>query len=322
MNLDALETFTKIAEVRSLSAAAKLHGLPKSSLSLKLKQLEADLGTALFLREGRGLELTDAGTELLKHAHQILAACESARSAIAEVRDDVAGTLRIGSTGEFGTAFNAQMLYAFRQHYPLVKLDLVFFSPDVLFTPDRLQSFDAIISWDETGDDGHAWQTLSTATFGLFASPDYIARVGLPLGPGDLADHRGVLYRHAVGPQSWRLQRGGEVVDLLPRSDFMSNDYWTVKYFAVAGEGIAYLPKFFTHIECERGHLVPLMPDWESDEKRIEIRLTRPKFVSRKTAAFVEFCKRYFSAGFRFQGPRYYVETVLGANGHREEPSQ
>ncbi|WP_334174522.1 LysR substrate-binding domain-containing protein [Pseudoxanthobacter sp.] len=319
MNLEALDCFVKIAEVRSLSAAAKLHGLPKSTLSLKLRQLEADLGVALFAREGRGLDLTDAGTELLRHAQTILRSCESARSAVAEASAEVAGTLRIGATGEFGTAFNAQMLYAFRQRYPLVQLDLTFFSPSVLYTPDRLQGFDVIISWDDPGDGGYQWETLAGAAFALVASPSYLARNGVPQTPEDIdRDHRGVLYRRPGGLQNWRLQNGSQTADLLPRSDFIANDYWTVKYFAVAGEGIAFLPKFFTAIECERGHLSPVLPEWESEAKVIQIRYTRPALASRKLDAFVAFCKNYFAPGFNFRGPRYYVETVLDARAGKE----
>lgn len=323
MNLDALDCFVKIADVGSLSAASKLHGLPKSTLSLKLRQLEADHGVTLFARKGRSLELTDAGHELLKHAREIFACCETAEAALSEMRDEVAGTLRIGATGEFGTAFNAQMLYAFRQKYPRVKLDLVFFSPSVLFTPDRLQSFDAIVSWDDPGGDprdgrgqnGVPAETLSSATFGLFASRDYLARAGTPQTPDALANHRGILYRAPMGLQSWRLQHNGEAVEVLPPSDFAANDYWTIKYFAVAGEGIAYLPKFFTSIECERGHLVPILPGWASEEKWIHIRFPRSHIVSKKASAFLEFCKSYFLPGFEFAGPRYYVETVLAPDG-------
>lgn len=318
MDLDALDTFAKIAEAGSLTAAAKLHGLPKSSLSLKLRQLESDLDMALFVREGRGLALTDAGIELLAHTQRILDACDGARSALAAMRDTVAGTLRIASTGEFGTAFNAQMLYAFRQLYPLVKLELVFISPTVLFAPDRLQSFDVIVSWDDPGDDGEGGERIASATFGLFASPAYLEAAGCPTHPDALQAHRGVLYRRGTGLQSWRLKRGTEIVELLPRCDFSSNDYWTVKYFAVAGEGIVYLPTFFADIECERGHLVPLMPEWQSEEKWIYIRIPQHNNASRKTRAFVDFCKDYFSPGYGFRGPRYYVETVLDAASDQE----
>src|SRR5689334_15224968 len=118
MNLEALDGFAKVVELQSLSAAAKLYGLPKSTLSLRLKQLEAELGTQLFAREGRNLALTDAGQTLHRHALEILERCETARAAVAETVNDASGTLRIGATGEFGTAFYAQMLHAFRKQHP------------------------------------------------------------------------------------------------------------------------------------------------------------------------------------------------------------
>ncbi len=322
MNLDALSAFARIAELRSLSAASKLYGEPKSTLSLRLKQLEADLGVELFVRQGRSLELTEAGQTLLTHARHILESCETARSAVTETSDGVSGTLRIGATGEFGTAFYAQMLYAFRKLHPEVQIDLVFFSPHVLYSPERVETLDAVISWDEGNEDGERGETLSTATFSLFAGKSYVERMGMPSSPDELADHRGIVFRTPAGLQSWRLQRSGEQTSILPRSDFIANDYWTVKYFAVAGEGIAYLPTFFTSIECERGHLVPLLPEWASAEKRVCIRINRPKAASRRMTAFMDACRSYFSPGFVFRGPRYYVETVLVPHQPEEEISQ
>lgn len=308
MNTDALASFVKIAELRSLSAAAKLYGLPKSTLSLRLKQLEADLNVPLFERSGRNLLLTEAGQTLLKHARQILQNCDAARAAVSEVSEDVAGTLRIGATGEFGTAFYAQMLIAFRRLYPNVEIELTFFSPNVLYAAESFDTLDAVISWDEGDGEG---ETLSTATFALFASSSYIERFGQPQQPADLADHQGIVYRTPAGLQHWRLQKGAAQESVLPRSSLIANDYWTVKYFAVAGEGIAYLPRFFTAIECERGHLMPLLDDWASAERRVSIRLTRPHAPSRKMSAFMDVCRRYFSPGFVFQGPRYYVEAIF-----------
>lgn len=316
MNTEALASFVKIAELRSLSAAAKLYGLPKSTLSLRLKQLEADLNVELFERSGRNLVLTEAGQMLLKHARQILRGCDAARAAVTELSDDVAGTLRIGATGEFGTAFYAQMLIAFRRLYPNVEIELTFFSPHVLYASDSLDMLDAVISWDEGLEEG---ETLSTATFALFASRSYLERAGTPRSPADLTDHQGIVYRTPAGLQHWRLQKGAAQESILPRSSLIANDYWTVKYFAVAGEGIAYLPRFFTAIECERGHLVPLLADWESAEKRVGIRIIRPNVPSRKMAAFMDVCRRYFSPGFVFTGPRYYVEAIHDPNRPEEE---
>lgn len=316
VNTEALASFVKIAELRSLSAAAKLYGLPKSTLSLRIKQLEADLNVALFERSGHSLLLTEAGLTLLRHARQILQNCDAARAAVTELSTDVAGTLRIGATGEFGTAFYAQMLIVFREHYPKVDIELTFFSPHMLYAADSFDMLDAVISWDEGKEDS---ETLSTASFSLFASRSYLERAGMPGSPTDLADHQGIVFRTPAGLQHWRLQKGTAQESILPRSNLIANDYWTVKYFAVAGEGIAYLPRFFTTIECERGHLVPLLADWESAEKPVSIRITRPHAASRRMAAFMDVCRRYFSPGFVFTGPRYYVEAIHDPNQPEEQ---
>lgn len=310
MNLDALDAFAKIAELKSLSSVSKVYGIAKSTLSLRLKQLETDLGTDLFARSGRSLELTEAGQTLYQHAVGILEGCETARSAVADSLEQASGVLRIGATGEFGTAFYAQVLYEFRKLYPNVQVDLVFFSPQTIYTPERLEGFDAVILWGGEGNERGVTEVLSNAAFSLFASQSYVDRMGVPKSPADLEKHRGIVFRTPAGLQPWRLQRKNEQVSVLPRSDFITNDYWTIKYFAVAGEGIAYLPAFFAEIECERGHLMPLLAEWQSDKKKVTIHITRPNATSRRMTAFMNVCRTYFSPEFQFQGPRYYVETV------------
>jgi DNA-binding transcriptional LysR family regulator len=311
MDLDALATFAKIAELKSLAAVAKLHDLPKSTMSLKLRQLESEFGLPLFSRDGRSLMLTDAGAELLRHARQILAACDHARSAVAELRDEVAGTLRVGSTGEFGTALTAQMLCSFRKAYPLVKLEVVLLPATVLLAPDGHESLDAILSWDDPGDSDELAEPLSSTTFGLYASPAFLKANGTPASIADLRKARGITYRKPIGVQSWRLKHANEVVDIVPKADLVANEYWTLKYFAVAGEGIAYLPRFFTRLECARNHLVPVMPEWQSDEKWIHLLVPRHAASSRKIKAFIAFCTAYFTPDFTVSGPAYFVENIV-----------
>ena len=106
MDFEAIDYFVKVADAQSLSRASKLFGLPKSSLSHKIRKLEDALGVALFVRDGRDMFLSDAGAEFLEHAQRIKESCEGARAAVAEVRREIAGTLTIASTGEFGTTMS------------------------------------------------------------------------------------------------------------------------------------------------------------------------------------------------------------------------
>ncbi|WP_109466721.1 LysR family transcriptional regulator [Albibacillus kandeliae] len=308
MDFQALDCFIKVAEAHSLSAAARLHDLPKSTISLKLRQLEEQLGAELFTRQGKQLELTDSGRVLLERARRILALCDDTAAAVASVQDEAAGVLRIGATGEFGTALNAQMLNAFRAAYPRIQLDLVFFSPSLFLDLSRQRAFDAVLSFDEG--DAKGAEVLTEVSHALFASPRYLAEHGMPGDTDALASHRGVLYRAPEGVQPWRLKKGKRSVEHLPPADIVANDYWTLKYFAVAGAGIVQLPEFFTELECREGHLVPVLPGWSSDARPITIRVPDPRYVAPKTRAFIGFCKDYFQPGFVFAGPRYYVEAL------------
>ncbi|MBN9669641.1 LysR family transcriptional regulator [Roseibium aggregatum] len=322
MDFQSLEAFVKIAESRSLSAAARLYDLPKSTISLRLRQLEEQIGAELFTRQGKSLELTDAGRVLLERARHILALCDDARTAVSSVQEDAAGVIKIGATGEFGTALNAQMLSAFRQTYPKIQLDLVFFSPSMFLDLSRQRTFDAVLSFNEDGRaDRHA-EVLTTVTHGLYASPHYLDAFGTPADTAALSAHRGVLYRTPDGIQSWKLKRKNRSVEVLPPGDIVANDYWTLKYFAVARAGIALLPQFFTELECQHNHLVPVLPEWRTEPRPICIRVPDQRYVAPKTRAFIDFCKTYFQPGFAFAGPRYYVEALQVPAGISSKLSQ
>ena len=230
---------------------------------------------------------------------------------MAEMRQEVAGTLRVGSTGEFGTTITSELLYAFRQQYPQVNLDVVFLSSRQPFSEVTEQALDGIFHWGEPSDVDYISRRLSVSSYGLFASPEYIARHGAPLKPDDLAGHRGLVFRQQTRLQSWYLTRDGDAeIDLLPAATCTTNDYWTIKYFAVAGEGIAYLPEFFVETERQAGLLQPVLAEWSSPKTAINLIYSRRRHVSKRFRAFVEFCIDFYRDRERTGIPRYYVEKV------------
>ena len=99
------------------SGGPRCIGCPKSTLSHKIRQLEDEFGIELFVREGISCMSDRRRSEFLRHARLIQSNCEDAATAMAEMRQEVAGTLRVGSTGEFGTTITSELLYAFRQQF-------------------------------------------------------------------------------------------------------------------------------------------------------------------------------------------------------------
>src|SRR4051794_39628152 len=99
MTLQQLTYFLAAVERGSFSAAAHSLLLSQPSLSDQIRRLEAELGVPLFVRAGRGVELTDAGRLLQPYAERMLAEAQSAVEAVREVRTLVGGTVAFGFFG-------------------------------------------------------------------------------------------------------------------------------------------------------------------------------------------------------------------------------
>ncbi len=125
MTIQQLSYFLATVENGSFSAAARTLFLTQPSVSEQVRQLEAELGIALFARAGRGLVLTEAGRRFRPEAERVLADVERARDAVAEVRDLRGGTLGFGMFGTASAFLIADLATDFRRKHPEVRLRLV-----------------------------------------------------------------------------------------------------------------------------------------------------------------------------------------------------
>lgn len=119
----ALRTFLAVARHGSVTAAAEQLHTVQSNVTARLKQLEGDLGTALFARHARGVTLTAAGTRLLAYAERVGALIDEARAA---VRDDgqARGLLRVGSMETTAAVRLPELLGEFHRRHPEVQIDV------------------------------------------------------------------------------------------------------------------------------------------------------------------------------------------------------
>jgi DNA-binding transcriptional LysR family regulator len=131
MDVPLLKAFTAVAESRSVSRAAESLHLSQPSISKRIAELERQLGTALFDRVGRNLNLTDAGHTLLPYAHQTLQHIEDGRRALSHLGDTVGGRLSIGTSHHIGLHRLPPVLRSYTQQYPDVDLDIHFMDSEV-----------------------------------------------------------------------------------------------------------------------------------------------------------------------------------------------
>ncbi len=125
MNLRQLEYFVQVAELGSFSRAARLLGLAQPALSRQVRALETDLRETLLLRNGRGVELTDAGRRLFEHAIAILQHVAHARDDMGAQRDEPVGRIVVGLPPSLGRQLTRPLIDAFRNELPRARLAIV-----------------------------------------------------------------------------------------------------------------------------------------------------------------------------------------------------
>ena len=125
MNLNQLETFVHVAEHGSFSKAALVLGVAQPALSRQVRALEVELREPLFLRHGRGVQLTETGRRLLDHCHGILHLVAQAKDDLAAHRDEPVGHIAIAMPPTLARFHTLPLIRAFRKEMPKARLAVI-----------------------------------------------------------------------------------------------------------------------------------------------------------------------------------------------------
>lgn len=257
MKLDAMALFAQVAASGSFTSAATVVGLPKSTVSARVAELERALGVRLLHRTTRRLSLTAAGQVYLTHCRAMLDAAQAADAAISRLRDEPAGHLRLTAPEASGTLLLPPLLAAFHETHPAITVDCVITDAQLDLVAERI---DLALRTGQLGDSSFVSRRVGAVRRVLVAAPAYLAAQGVPTHPADLAHHR--LLLHEVLPQ-WPLQCDGKVLQMAASGAALrANNLNTLRGLALAGAGIALLPWFMVREALEDASLQLLLPDF------------------------------------------------------------
>ncbi|WP_088355712.1 LysR family transcriptional regulator, partial [Salmonella enterica] len=248
--------FALVAETGSFTAAAQKAGLPKSSVSQRISQLEAHVGLRLLNRTTRKLSLTFAGEHYLVHCREMLDASERADLAIQRLRDNPSGRLRITSPAGIGATLLARMNAEFLAKYPAITLE-VFISDDVRDLV--MEGFDVALRTGKPQDSSLIGRKIGHCPRYLLASPAYLARHPALTHPSQLVDHRVIVHR---AWSEWLLQRDRELYRCHLNQMHQTDNLLYARESALAGAGITLLPAFLLDDSLAEGALVNVLPEW------------------------------------------------------------
>jgi len=285
LDLNDVVVFARVVEAGSLTAASRLLGMPKTTVSRRLAALEREVGVQLVRRTTRSLNMTEAGRLYYQQSSQALQALEEASLRLAEARGEPSGTIRISAPAGFGGHFLTGPVFDFLVAYPKTKVEL-------RLTDDRLNLVaDGIDLAFRTGilqDSTLIARKLGATHRILCASPDYLARRGVPAAPTDLTRHDCVIAGSSIGNAHWVLDgpRGQETVAVSGR--FAANEMQAVVAAAIAGYGIAQLPYQVAEAAVEDGRLRRVLGDYTTPVGGLYAVYPSSRHVSPLVKAFIE----------------------------------
>lgn len=251
VTLEELRVLVAVADCGSITAAAELLDQTSSGVSRALSRLEAKLNSTLLHRTTRRLALTEEGLLFLSHARQILLSVEQAEEQLARRRETPSGRLRINAAAPFMQHVVVPLIGAFRQRYPLIKLEL---NTDDIVIDLLEQQTDIAIRIGELRDSTMRARMLGSSRVRLLASPDYLQRAGEPHSVEALAQHQLIGFSQLEMHNVWPVwQREGEMLRIQPTIAASSGEI--IRQLALAGQGIARISDFVSHQDLAAGRL-------------------------------------------------------------------
>ena len=295
MDWDKLRIFHAVADAGSLTHAGDALHLSQSAVSRQIRALEDSLNTTLFHRHARGLILTEQGELLFDATVAMTKRLDAAAARIRDSEEEVFGELRVTTTTGFGSLWLAPRLSKLYDLYPDLTIDLML-EEKVLDLPMR--EADVAIRMKEPSQADLVRKRLMNIRMRLYASPEYIAKHGMPERIEDISKHRLI----CQNPRSAQVASGLALVQRLMTYNVSSmltvNNYFGVLQSVIHGLGIGMLPDYSAQ---DLRSVIRVLPDVESVEVPVYLAYPEELRQSKRIAAFRDFVEAEILATRRKQ---------------------
>jgi len=270
MDLNAASLFVHVASTLSFTAAARQLGLPRSTVSKRILELEEELGVKLLRRSSRAVELTEAGGRFLAHAHQAMALLEQAGANAAALAHSAVAPIRVASSRILAQTLGAELARRVHGRSPGLRLVV-----DLCDEPPELVSggYDLSVVLDggraRARSRNEKTTVLREAPLAVVASPSYLDLRPAPEKPADLEAHDILALTGDRGQVTWAFASKGRSVhvQLTPRLAFA--DMLALKRLAIQGLGLCQLPVRLVQEELRTGLLREVLADHRPPPARI-----------------------------------------------------
>jgi DNA-binding transcriptional LysR family regulator len=280
-----MEIFVRVVEMRSFSAAARHFGIGQPGISKTVVALEERLGVRLLVRSTRQLAPTEAGVAYYERATRALAEANEADAAAQGLGTGLEGRLRVCVPVTFARIHLVPKLATFLEAHPRLLLELVM--------DDRIidlleENIDVALRLGDLTDSALPARKLGESERIVMASPDYLARRGVPKTPADILAHDAVVYAQRVGGEEWLFRQGTSETSVQIQSRLNLTAAEGVRAAVLAGLGLTISSRWMFAPEIESGQVQQVLKEWPLPPMPLWAVYPSGKLTSTKARAFVK----------------------------------
>jgi DNA-binding transcriptional LysR family regulator len=290
-HLNDMPLFVEVVKAMSFRRAAESLGMPGSTLSRRISDLEKTIGLRLLHRTTRKIELTEAGRVYFECCRRIVEDARLVHEQLGEMLSEPSGVLRVSLPVDFGICLTP-LIVEFGRRHPAIRFEFD-------LTPRQIdlvsESVDMVIRIGEPPPSSLVARLLVSLPGHLYASPRYLERMGAPRVPADLTRHECLCFSAAPGNGTWTLHRGAqhhatETVEIMVDGRFRLNNIGMMRRLAALDMGIAIFAQEIIGEELSSGQLRRVLPEWQTDAIPVYA-ITETRLLPAKTQRFIEFLR-------------------------------
>jgi DNA-binding transcriptional LysR family regulator len=270
MDLNQMVVFEAVVREGSFTAAARALGQPKSTVSKRVAELEGRLRVRLLHRSTRRVQPTEEGALYYERCRRVVQEAHAADRLLHDREGAPRGLVRMTAAVAMG-GFISPIVTRFLNDYPGVELEVALTDRHVDIVNE---GYDLAVRAAAMRDSSLVVRRLGESVRCLVASPAYIESHGTPKRPRDLESHACVIARTGPGRTQWTLERGGKDTVVSVGGRLIASTGALARDGALAGLGIANVPRFLVTDDLARARLIEILPSWPP--RRGELHLLYP----------------------------------------------
>ena len=290
---NAMALYVKVVENKSFSRAARREGVPVSTISRKISELEKALGVRLLERSTRQLRMTEIGQDYYQRCRRGLEEFETANLMVKDQQAEVSGRLRLSVPPSLSDVVFIPLIEAFQVLYPNAVVNCLVTDRPVNHIEDGI---DISLRVGDLKDSSLVARPLLRYRSVLVASPGYLKRAGAPSHPNELPLHALVAFSRWETAVTWVLENNGEAYKVNVQPRIAMNDFTGVQSAAVNGLGISEIPSIVCGQKLQDGSLVEVIPDWQFSPVTLSAVYPSNRNLSRLVRLFKDFCVEHIEA--------------------------